>query len=101
MNPEKQNRHIKASELYDGTRSYIYGDLQSAQNLVDEYHGKGDPIFSTKGNWTNKEVVTANKNIGVNIDKDTGIKEETNRFVIHYSKRGTHIVPTRREKKTE
>lgn len=97
VNPEKQNRHIKASELYDGTRSYIYGDLQSAQNLVDEYHGTGDPLLNRKGEWKNKELILAKSDIGVDVELEDGKETPTNRFVIHYSKTGTHVVPTSRK----
>ncbi|MBT2157583.1 hypothetical protein JMW52_14115 [Clostridioides difficile] len=33
------------------------------------------------------------KNIGVNVNNITGEKTLTNKFKIHYSKTGTHIVP--------
>lgn len=97
VNPEKQNRHIKTSELYDGVRSYIYGDLQDAQALVDKYHGTGDILFDRKGEWKNKELVLADADIGVDVDQKSGEGTPTNRFVIHYSKTGAHIVPTSRK----
>ena len=37
--------------------------------------------------------------IGVNVDPDTGEEIETKRYVIHYGKKGTHIVPTKELKK--
>lgn len=97
INPEKQNRHIKTSELYDGMRSYISGDLQDAQALVDKYHGTGDILFDRKGEWKNKELVLADADIGVDVDPKSGEGTPTNRFVIHYSKTGAHIVPTSRK----
>ena len=97
VNPEKQNRHILSSELYDGIRSYIYGDLTTAQNLVDEYHGTGGILFDRNGEWKHKELVMAKVDIGVDVDKASGNGTPTNRFIIHYSKTGTHIVPTSRE----
>lgn len=99
INADKQNRHIRTSEKYIAGRSYIYGDVDTAQSLVNTYHGTGKPVLSRKGIWTNKEVVMADKDIGVNIDVDTGVEESTDRFVIHYSKTGTHIVPCGKEKK--
>lgn len=97
VNHEKQNRHIKTSELYDGMRSYISGDLQDAQALVDKYHGTGDILFDRKGEWKNKELVLADADIGVDVDPKSGDGTPTNRFVIHYSKTGAHIVPTSRK----
>ena len=97
VNPEKQRRHIRSEKEYETGRSYIYGDLATAQDLVDEYSGTGQPKIDRNGKWKNKEVVEAETDIGVDIDKDTGNETTTNRFVIHYSRTGTHIVPTTRK----
>ena len=97
INPEKQNRHILGTAEHTAGRSYIYGDLNNAQMLVDNYHGTGTPMFDKNGNWKNKEVVMINADIGVNVDIQNQTHQATNRFVIHYSKTGTHIVPTKRE----
>lgn len=96
INAEKQNRHIKDAEGYTAGRSYIYGDLNTAQRLVGQYSGTGEPQIDKNGKWKNKEVVMAESDIGVNVDKNSGTEISTNRFVIHYSKTGTHIVPTSR-----
>lgn len=101
INPEKQARHIKTSSQYDGKRSYIFGNEEDAQQLVNQYHGTGTPVFDRKGNWKNKEIATAKDNIGVNISADGKEATETNRFVIHYSKTGTHIVPTSRGERND
>ena len=97
INPEKQNRHILDADEYAAGRSYVYGDLNTAQVLVNDYHGTGTPMFDKNGNWKNKEVVKASSDIGVNVDARNRTQQPTNRFVIHYSKTGTHIVPTKRE----
>ncbi|MDR2168227.1 MAG: hypothetical protein LBE35_10340 [Clostridiales bacterium] len=39
------------------------------------------------------------QNIGVEVDRKTGKKTITNRFTIHYSRTGTHVVPARREQR--
>ena len=97
INPEKQNRHVKTADEYTAGRSYIYGDADTAQALVNKYHGTGEPQIDKNGKWKNKEVVEIGTDIGVDIDRDTGNQTTTNRFVIHYSKTGTHIVPTARK----
>lgn len=97
INPEKQSRHIKDSPLYDGKRSYIYGDISDAQKLVDMHHGMGEPVFDRNGKWKNKELAVADVDIGVNVNPEDGSETPTNRFVIHYSKTGSHIVPTARK----
>jgi len=79
---------------YKQGRSYLL-DGVDAQALVDKYHGTGHIPINEAGDW-NKEVVIADRDIGMNVDHETGIETLTNRFVIHYRKTGTHIVPTRR-----
>ena len=98
VNPEKQGRHIRTANEYAPGRSFIFGDLDAAQALVDKYHGTGEPQLDKNGNWKNKEIVKAETDVGVNVDVKSGAETVTNRFVIHYSGTGTHIVPTTRER---
>ena len=93
INPEKQNKHILSSSGYVEGRSYLLDNV-NAQALVDKYHGTGRAEFSRSGIWISKEFVIADKDIGVNINLKTGEQTITNRFIIHYSKTGAHIVPT-------
>ena len=93
LNKGSQNKHILNSKGYIEGRSYIYGDLDEAQRLVNTYGGTGEAKFDKKGRWVNKEIVVIDRPIGITIDPDTGIKKETNKFTIHYGKKGTHIVP--------
>ena len=95
VNKGHQNKHIKTSGHYVPGKSYLYGDLDAAQALVDQYHGTGEPIFTRKGDWAQKEVVSQSKPIGVDVDMQTGAETETSRFTIHYGKKGTHIVPAK------
>ena len=96
INPEKQSRHDRNSDGYVPGRSYLLGDVD-AQELVDRYHGTGDVRLSRAGDtWINKEFIIADKNIGINVNPKTGEETITNRFTIHYSGTGTHIVPTER-----
>lgn len=47
-----------------------------------------------KENWTNKEFVRIDINVGYDVDNITKIQTETNRFSIHYdSKNKIHLVP--------
>ena len=96
VNAQKQNRHIFGSQGYVKGRSFLYGDLATAQALVDQYHGTGTPTFSKRQKWTNKEVVETDNDVGCIIDPDSGAVNATNRFTIHYSLTGTHIVPAKR-----
>ena len=94
INLEKQDKHIKESAGYIAGRSYLLPGVD-AQELVDMYHGTGH-IAASKGIWKNKEIVLANFDIGVEIDMNTMEETITNRFTIHYSKTGTHVVPSKR-----
>lgn len=101
LNVGNQNKHIKSSHSYveQGGKSYIYGDSETAQVLVATYHGTGDIKLNKSNKWTKKEFVTLDRDIGVVVDEITGAESVTNRFSIHYSNKGTHIVPAERKKK--
>ncbi|MCL1986396.1 MAG: polymorphic toxin type 50 domain-containing protein [Firmicutes bacterium] len=58
INPEKQGRHILGHELYIEGRSYLL-DGVNPQELVDIYHGTGEPKTTKKGEWKNKEYIEA------------------------------------------
>ncbi|MFQ7566371.1 MAG: polymorphic toxin type 50 domain-containing protein [Clostridium perfringens] len=49
--------------------------------------------MDSKGNWRKKEIIKTDKKIGVNVSMLDGSENKTNNFKIHYSKKGTHIVP--------
>lgn len=98
INVGNQNKHIVGANGYQEGRSYIYGDLETAQELVNNYHGTGEIRLNKRtGEWNNKEFVTLSEDIGVYINDHTGEKFSTNTLSIHYGKKGTHIVPARRK----
>lgn len=97
INIGNQEKHIKGTNGYIVGRSYINGDLNTAQELVNKYHGMGEIKFNSKGEWTKKEFVSVEENIGYVVEQFTGNETETNRFAIHYGKNGTHIVPAKRK----
>lgn len=93
VNPQKQNRHIKNSSGYIPGRSYIYGDLEDAQKLVDKLSCTGSPVMSKSGVWQNKERIINDSAIGVYVNPTTKQEIETKKALIIYSSSGTHIVP--------
>lgn len=93
INPQKQNRHIKNSSGYIPGRSYIYGDLEDAQKLVDKLSCTGSPVMSKSGVWQNKERIINDSAIGVYVNPTTKQEIETKKALIIYSSSGTHIVP--------
>ena len=98
LNVGNQNKHIKTSHSYkpEEKKSYLFGDLETAQELVNQYHGTGEIKLSKDLKWTNKEIIELENDIGVTFDIETGEPENTNRFAIHYGKKGTHVVPIKR-----
>ena len=97
VNGQKQSRHIKDSTGYLEGRSYLKGNLETAKELVDKLHGTGQPIVDSKGNWTKKERVENSEIIGTVVNPLTGEESETRKAIIHYSKTGTHIIPSRED----
>ena len=84
-----QGKHIPGHNNYMKGRSVFRGSMKKAQELVDQYAGTGQQ----KG--PKKEVIDFGEVIGTYIDHNTGRTGETTRGTIHYSKKGTHIVPAR------
>jgi len=93
---DKQGKHIKGHKNYIEGRSYLLITAEEAQKLVNNYAGTGKILRTRKGEFDNKEEIFLNKNIGVVIDLN-GNEVITNKFKIHYAKKGTHIVPTLKE----
>lgn len=95
INAGNQNKHIRTSHSFNpaDNKSVFYGNLEQAQRLVDAYHGKGEFRFTKAGKWTNKEIITLEKEVGITFNEAVNEWKKTNRFAIHYGKKGTHIVP--------
>ncbi len=95
INREKQLRHTQDQHLPG--RSYINGDLEYAQKLVDELSGTGEALMDSNGSWTHKERVKASYIIGKHVDPITGEESPQNEGIIVYSKTGAHIYPAKKE----
>ena len=87
----KQDKHIKGSNNYINSKSYLTISSKEAQTLVNKYSGKGIINFDKNGKWDKKEIIEGDKKIGM-VKTKKG-ETETNSFKIHYSKTGVHIVP--------
>lgn len=90
----KQGKHIKGHNNYIDGRSYLTISEQEVQELVNKYAGSGELLRSDSGKWANKELINADNIIGVNVNNVTMEETETSSFIIHYSSKGVHIVPT-------
>lgn len=84
----RQDKHIPGSNNFQQGKSEITISQAKTQELVNQYGGKGRWI----GN--NKEKVNFNETIGRWYNPKTRQYEKTSWGIIHYSKDGTHIVPT-------
>lgn len=88
---KKYNEHMKTHEY---PPSYLTISEEEAQKLVDEFHGSGILKLDKNGNVIPVEmIVDNNKVIGYAVNNLNGMQAETTGFKIHYSDKGTHIVP--------
>lgn len=102
-----QDKHIVGTNNYNHelakgkTKSYLLDSI-APQELVNQYAGTGEIKRNPQTReWLKKEFCVHTEPIGYVVDQETKEKHLTNRFSIHYSKKGTHIVPReqRKEKK--
>ncbi|MBN6890073.1 SPP1 gp7 family putative phage head morphogenesis protein [Cytobacillus horneckiae] len=107
----QQNKHIDGTNEY---KQYVekykkkgqYGPsvititFEQIQNLIAQFHGKGEIIINKNGQWNNTEIILDNDTvIGRAINNLNGKDAETTVFKIHYSNDGVHIVPDYPSKK--
>ena len=95
-----QDKHIAGTQNYkqevaNGRTPSIL--TANPDVLVQTYAGKGKPVFK-KGRWIQVEMFTHSNDIGIYINKQKNENYSTNCGRIHYSNKGTHIVPDRRKK---
>lgn len=101
----KQNKHVVGSKEFRQhveacmkkgypSPSFLTIGLEEVEELIRRYAGTGKPIIAESGGWSGRERCTASDTIGIVVLKD-GTHVPTSGFIIHYSKKGTHIVPRR------
>lgn len=97
LNVGHQKKHLPDRE--DKRRSYIQGDLTTAQKLVQKLSGTGEQLFHPRsGEWLHKERVVSTEKVGVCVDRETGTETKTDKLMILYGKTGTHIYGRKDEK---
>lgn len=97
INKDLQKRHNLSTHIKG--RSYLYGDMNFAQKLVDELSGTGEALLDGKGQWLHKEKVLSSVIVGVHVDQKTGVETKTKAAMIIYSKTGTHVYPRKENDK--
>ena len=85
----KQGKHIVGHNNYQKGKSILEISIDEAQDLINQYSGKGQRIDYTT------ERVDFKKVIGKYVDEQTEKMYETTVGTIRYSKNGVHIVPAR------
>ena len=100
INSGRQGKHIKGHQNFIKGRSYLTITEEQAQELVNRYAGTGQIIRNRAGGFEHKERVILKDDIAVYVDLE-GNETPTNAFTIHYSNKGTHIVPARGQYDTE
>ena len=105
INNEHFERHIRGTKEYENyfnqnmargkqPPSYLTITKEECQALVDRYAGTGQFKYNPKAERM-QEIISQSKPIGTYIDSKTGeVIEKATDFRIHYSKTGSHIVPT-------
>ena len=91
LNADAQGKHIPGHRNYLSGRSIFLGSPADAQELIERFAGTGERI----GRGDYRERIDFGKVIGVYIDSDTDEKLSTTKGIIHYSKKGAHIVASR------
>lgn len=89
INEGRQNKHIPGTNNYQPGKSWLSISIDEAQRLVNHYSGYGSLINERK------ERVDFGMKIGQYVDSVTGESVDTTIGIIHYSNKGTHIVPAR------
>ena len=89
LHSDRQGKHIVGHKNYITGKSIFSGTIKDAENLMKQYSGKGTPA------GVGKERVDFGKVIGYYVDKETGKKYPTTMGIIHSSKNGKHIVPSK------
>lgn len=87
-----QKKHDEKSKEHSNGRSVLNDEEHYAYQLVLRYAGFGYPVISKKtGKWIFKEKVIVDENVG-HVTSGENISK-TSSFIIHYSKKGCHVVP--------
>lgn len=101
INTDLQSKHIKGGKRYiDYLRSHNYEPSmltiseEKAQELVNKYHGTGILKLNKSGKVLPSEIIVDNDTVvGYAVNNRNGKIVEATGFKIHYSEKGTHIVP--------
>lgn len=90
----KQGKHQEGHNNFVPERGRSVLSHPNPQKLIDRFSGKGEQVGTIKiGKPGSKEIVDFGEHIGTWINKEGTQRLDTTVGVIHYSKKGAHIVP--------
>lgn len=92
LNFDKQKRHMQST--VGENKSYFYDDID-VEKLYNDYKMTGKFRDKKKGKEANFELINLPDGSDYGVDYYTGNK--INGFTIHYSKTGSHIIPSYHE----
>ena len=99
INEQKQNKHYKGTQEYlnnkQKDKSYLVIPMEECQLFIDTLAGSGKIQYTNDGKFKNQEIIECHKIVGYVKDLN-GEWLPTTKLKIHYSKTGTHVVPTLR-----
>lgn len=90
---DKQSKHLLNSNKYLKGRSIL--SHANPEELLQKHAGRGYKIKGIPGESGFKERVDFGEVIGYFIEVETGKQTPTSIGIIHYSKKGAHIVPAK------
>lgn len=99
LDKKKQGAHIKGNPAYEDRiargehPSYVTISKMEIQTVINKTSGTG--VFFKRPDGQITEKVQWHTQIGVCVEKHSGKEFSTNNAVIHYSKSGAHIVPSK------
>ena len=94
INPEKQAPHMEETRV--SGKSYFTISSDELQEIIYNNYAKGKVRVYPNGQI--KETIILPNEIGYDVSNIDGEETKTNAITIHYSKKRTHAVPTRRKK---
>lgn len=89
------NKHVPTHSYYDVKRNRSIWTHNDPEGLLKKFAGKGQPLRETPGSTVYKERVDFKEVIGYYKTIDGTCEVPTTVGIIHYGKKGAHIIPAR------
>jgi tetratricopeptide (TPR) repeat protein len=94
--PDLQNQHIPGKHNFNPTKSIL--SHPDPQQLLNRHAGTGQKVRGTPGKAGYKERIDCGEIIGYYLEEGNPTQHPTTMGIIHYNKKGAHIVPAKPKK---